>query len=90
LFLEYSSNFFIPGVTGNSQGVLELLRESGIKPVNGKYKSIVDLTDEEMSKIITSIMLRNPKFKNKEILGIFFLIKFINRLEDAKRNKRNE
>jgi RecJ-like exonuclease len=84
IVLEYSSNFFIPGVTGNSQGVLELLRESGIKPVNGKYKSIVDLTDEEMSKIITSIMLRNPKFKNKEILGDIFLIKFYNRLEDAR------
>ena len=37
--LEYCSEPYIPGVTGNSQGVLELLREVNLTPTNGKYKS---------------------------------------------------
>ena len=82
--LEYCSNPYIPGVTGDSKGVLELLREVGLNPKKGKYKSLIELNEEEMSKLVTSIMLRNPKTKNKEIVGDIFLIKFFNKLEDAR------
>jgi len=41
--LEFSSYPYIPGVTGNIKGVLELLREAGLKPESGKYKSLIDL-----------------------------------------------
>jgi len=61
-----------------------MLREVGIECTNGKYKSIIELTDEEMKKLVTSIMLRNPKKRNKEIVGDIFLIKFFNKLEDAR------
>ena len=82
--LEYCSEPFIPGVSGNIKGVLELLRESGLSPKNGKYKSIIELTEDEMEKLSTSIILRNPKVKNREIIGDIFLIKFFNKLEDAR------
>jgi RecJ-like exonuclease len=82
--LEYSSQPYIPGVTGNIKGVLELLRESGLSPENGKYKSLLELTTEEMEKLITSVILRNPKAKNEEIIGDIFLIKMFNKLEDAR------
>lgn len=82
--LEYSSQPYIPGVTGDSKGVTELLRASGIEPVNGKYKSIIELNDEEMKRLVTAIMLRNPNTKNKEIVGDIFLLKFFNKLEDAR------
>lgn len=82
--LEYSSNPYIPGVTGNIKGVLELLRESGLTPENGKYKSLLELTPEEMEKLTTSIILRNPKAKNEQIIGDIFLIKMFNKLEDAR------
>lgn len=82
--LEYSSNPFLPGVTGNTQGTLELLREVGLTPKNSKFKSIIDLEEEEMKKLITAIMLRNPKCKNSEIIGDIFLIKLFNKLEDAR------
>jgi single-stranded-DNA-specific exonuclease len=82
--LEYSSNPFIPGITGDTKGVLELLREAEIKPLNGKYKSLIELNENEMEKIITAIMLRNPKTKNKKIIGDIFLIKMFNKLEDAR------
>lgn len=82
--LEYSSYPYIPEVTGNMQGVLELLRESGLSPENGKYKSIIDLTDDEMEKLTTAILLRNPKIKNTDLIGDLFLIKIFNKLEDAR------
>jgi RecJ-like exonuclease len=82
--LELSSNPYIPGVTGNSKGVLELLRETGITPVNGAYKSLIELDEEEMGKLITGVMLRNPKTKSESIIGDIFLIKFFSKLEDAR------
>jgi len=82
--LEYCSDPYIPGITGNPQGVTELLREVGLNSPNGKYKSLIELTDEEMSKLVTAIVLKNLKVKNKEIIGDIFLIKFFNKLEDAR------
>lgn len=82
--LEYSSNPYIPGITGNPEGITELLRSAGIEPANGKYKSIIELNDEEMKSLVTAIMLRKPVKGSKEIVGDIFLLKFFNKLEDAR------
>jgi RecJ-like exonuclease len=82
--LEFCSNPYIPGVTGNVKGVLELLRETGLNPTDKGYPSLIDLKEDEMSKLVTAIMLRNPKAKNKEIIGDIFLLKMFNKLEDAR------
>jgi len=82
--LEFSSNPYIPGVTGNIKGVLELLRETGLNPSNKGYPSLIELNEEEMAKLVTGIMLRNPKANNKEIIGDIFLLKMYNKLEDAR------
>lgn len=82
--LEYSSNPYIPEVTGNMRGVLELLREAGITPEKGRYRSILELNEKEMKNLTTSILLRNPKIKIKNLVGDIFLIKMFNKLEDAR------
>ncbi|MFH1503567.1 MAG: DHH family phosphoesterase [Candidatus Diapherotrites archaeon] len=82
--LEYSSNPYIPEVTGNIKGVLELLREAGLTPEKGKYKSIMELNEKEMKDLTTAILLRNPKIKNKDLVGDIFLIKMFNKIEDAR------
>ncbi|MCX6750097.1 MAG: DHH family phosphoesterase [Candidatus Pacearchaeota archaeon] len=82
--LEYSSNPYIPEVTGNMKGVLELLRESGLSPEKGKYKSLIELDEKEMKNLTTSILLRNPKIKTKDLIGDIFLIKMFNKIEDAR------
>ena len=75
--LELSSDPFIPGVTGDSEGVRELLGQSGIKPENGRYKNLVDLTESEMKRLTTNIILRNPKIKNTIIAEKTMAIKFV-------------
>lgn len=82
--LEFCSNPYIQGISGNIDGVLELLRETRINLVNGKYPSIIELDRIEMERLTTAIMLRNPKAKSEEIIGDIFLIKFFNKLEDAR------
>ncbi|MBU0958998.1 MAG: DHH family phosphoesterase [Nanoarchaeota archaeon] len=82
--LEYASHPYIPGVTGDQKGVIELLREAGLAPKTGKYKSVLELDSEEMERLVTGIMLRNPKARYSEIIGDVFLIKMYNKLEDAR------
>ncbi len=83
--LEYSSNPYIPGVTGSYKGVLELLRDAQIPRKNGIFKALYELTDEEMGRLITSIMLRtNSSSKTEEMIGNLYLIKFFNKMEDAR------
>ncbi len=82
--LEYCSNPFIPGVTGDSQGVIELLREVSLIPKHGNYPSLIELTDEEMEKLVTAVTLRVPKKIHEKIIGDIFLIKMFNKLEDAR------
>jgi len=81
--LEFSSSIFIPGITGNSKGVLSLLREIGIKKENNGYKNLIELSEEELSKLITAILLRTRK-KGEDLIGNIYLVKLFNRLEDAR------
>ena len=83
--LEYSSSPYIPNVTGSYQGVLEILREANISKNNGSYKALYELTEEEMSNLTTAIMLRSPSKTNiSNLIGNIYLLKFQNRLEDAR------
>ncbi len=83
--LEFSSNIFIPGVTGCSKGVLSLIKEAKIEKINNTFKSLIELSDEEMSNLITAVMLRTMKnTKQQDIIGNIYLLKVLNRLEDAR------
>jgi RecJ-like exonuclease len=82
--LEYNSSFFIPGVTGNYKGVLSLLKEAGIKKIDNQYKSLVDLDEDETSKLITLILIRRMGSDNAKVIGNIYLVKFFNNLEDAR------
>ena len=83
--LEYSSGLYIPGVTGSYRGAFDLLMDAGIPKIDGKFKSLYELTDDEMSKLITAVLLRlvNKKYSS-EIIGNLYLLKFFNKLEDAR------
>lgn len=79
--LEYSTSPYIPGVTGNSQGVMELLRETNIH----YDKNLLDLTEEEMSRLLTAIMIRKAKSSQEEnIINNLYILKFFNTKEDVR------
>ena len=85
--LENSFGFYIPEVTGSYKGVLDLLREAGLEKSSKGYKSLAELTDEEMSNLTTAIMLKktdNSTPKESDSIGNIYLINFFNRLEDAR------
>jgi len=83
--LEYTSSPYIPGVTGNYKGAISLLRDANIPRLNNRFKSLHELNDEEMSNLVTSIMLRGvEQTKLSTIIGNLYLVKFFNKLEDAR------
>jgi RecJ-like exonuclease len=83
--LEFS-NIYLPGITGKREKILEFLKEIGIKiKENDRYRTINDLSEEEISKLITSIAIsRTMENKNIEIIGNIYLVKLFNVLEDAR------
>jgi single-stranded-DNA-specific exonuclease len=79
--LEYSTSPYIPGVTGSGKGVIELLKETGIS----FEKSLLDLSEDEMSKLLTSIMVRKAQNNQEEdIIGNLYILKFFNTKEDVR------
>lgn len=83
--LEYSSSMYIPGVTGNYKGVLELLKDSNIQRNNGQFKPLYELTQEEMSALTTAIMLRvKDESSMQKMIGNLYLVKFLSKKEDAR------
>lgn len=77
--LEFSTDPYIPGVTGNEKGAIKFLTELGIsvKDQNGKYKKLIHLDDEDLKKLITGIILRRlGSEKNPDdVLGWVYLLK---------------
>ena len=83
--LEYSSNILIPGVTGNGKGANEFLMEMGMQRENGKYKTILELNEDELSKLITSITLqRTDSGTTEDLVGNIYLVNFLGKLEDCR------
>lgn len=84
--LEYSSNPFIPGVSGSYKGVMELLKEANIGRVDGRFKALYELDEKEMGNLITAIMLRfmGSSLDQHNLIGNLYLVRFFNKLEDAR------
>ncbi len=82
--LEFSSEPYIPTVTGNKEGVIEMLREIGFEPNGGRYKSLIELSEDEMTSLSTAILLRRVEKNNENLIGNIFLVKHFNQLEDAR------
>ncbi len=84
--LEFSSSVFIPGVTGNFNGSLEMLKEIGINVKTHKgWRTLMDLNDEELSRLITAILVRRVNDgRSQDIIDNIYLIKIANQVWDAR------
>jgi RecJ-like exonuclease len=84
--LEMNSSIFIPSVTGSQNGAIAFLRELDIKIASDQgYRTLLDLSEEEMSRLLTGIVLaRMDSSKSQDIIGNIYLVKFNGYLFDAR------
>lgn len=73
--LEYSTDPYIPGVTGSEQGALMFLKEIDVS-YDGRRR-LIDLTDEETKKIVTGVILKRMGSEKdpEDVLGSVYLLK---------------
>jgi single-stranded-DNA-specific exonuclease len=75
--LEYCTDPFIPGVTGNESGAIQFLQQVGINPKNGKgWRKVMHLSKEEMQNLVTGVILKRLDEDNPEdVLGNVYLLR---------------
>jgi len=74
--LEYSTNPYIPGVSGSESGAIQFLNQIGINPKEGNnWRKIVNLTDDELQKLATGIIMKRLKEeKPEEFIGNVYIL----------------
>lgn len=72
--LEYSTDPYIPGVTGSESGAIQFLHQIGIEPKNGNiWKKVIDLDEEDMRKLVTGIIMKRlNETKPEDVLGMIY------------------
>ncbi len=73
--LVQSTDFNIPGVTGNESGAIQFLKQIGVEPkINGKWRRIIDLDKDELKRLVEGIvMLRFGEDTPEDIIGDVYL-----------------
>ncbi len=71
--LQYSTDPYVPGITGSEQAARKFLREIGLDP----EKKLIHLDKEEMKKLVTSIILQRLGSEENpdDVLGLIYLLK---------------
>jgi RecJ-like exonuclease len=74
--LEYSTDPFIPGVTGSESNAIEFLNQIGIEAqTNGVWRKLMDLSEEEEKKLIAAVIVKRINEKNPDdVLGFNYLL----------------
>ncbi|MBN2111943.1 DHH family phosphoesterase [Candidatus Woesearchaeota archaeon] len=69
--LEYSTDPYIPGVSGSESAAIQFLHQIGINPkIDGQWKKVAGLTEPEVKKLIAGIVMKRINEENPEdILG---------------------
>ncbi len=77
--LEYSTDIFIPNVTGDEKGAINFLQNLDIPLQDraGKYRKLVNLTTTEMQKLVSAIIIERMKTEKTpdDIFGDIYLLK---------------
>lgn len=71
--LQYSTDPYIPGITGNEQASIRFLQELKLDP----EKKLIHLNHEEMKRLVTSIILQRLGSEENpdDVLGPIYLLK---------------
>jgi RecJ-like exonuclease len=74
--LEYSTDPFIPGVSGSESGAIQFLHQIGIEPKQGsKWKKLMDLAEEEKQRLVAGIIMKRFEEENPDdVLGNIYIL----------------
>jgi RecJ-like exonuclease len=74
--LEYSTDPYIPGVSGSESAAIQFLQQLGIKPrTSTGWKKLINLTKEEKKKLVAAIIMKRVNEENPEdILGNIYTL----------------
>ena len=74
--LEYSTDPYIPGISGSESGAIQFLQQIGIQPKNGSgWKKVGHLTKEEMKSLVAGIIMQRFGETNPEdVLGNIYIL----------------
>ncbi len=75
--IEQSNEQPIPGVTGSESASILFLQQLGINPrkESGAWKKLVDLSDDELQRLATAVILKRlDEEKPEEILGPVYIL----------------
>ncbi|MFH1209606.1 MAG: DHH family phosphoesterase [archaeon] len=75
--LQYSTDPYIPNVTGSEEGAINFLEEIGVKFRDQEgYRKLIDLDKEEMKKLVTGIILKRLGSEEdaEDVLGDIYIL----------------
>src|SRR3989338_6480732 len=74
--LEYSTDPYIPGVSGSESGSIQFLQQLGIDPKRGSgWKRMIDLSEDEKKKLVSGIVMKRlNEEKPEDILGNIYTL----------------
>lgn len=74
--LEYTTDPYIPGVSGSESGAIQFLKSIDINPNKGfGWRKLIHLDTEEMKRLITGIIMRRLTEKDPEdVLGYVYTL----------------
>ena len=75
--IQYSTDPYIPGVSGDEQAVISFLEETGINYYsNGKWKKLHELSESDLQKLTTALIMKISNYADpKSIFGPVYLLK---------------
>jgi RecJ-like exonuclease len=74
--LEYSTDPYIPGVSGSESRAIQFLHQLGIEPKDrNKWKKLVNLKEDEMQRLVAGIIMKRFEEENPDdVLGNSYIL----------------
>jgi len=74
--LQYSTDTYIPGVTGSESNAIQFLQQLGINPKQGnQWKKLVNFTKDEIKKLSAGIIMKRlNEEKPEDIFGNVYIL----------------
>ncbi len=75
--LQYSTDVYIPGITGSESNAIQFLQQLGIDPKQGnEWKKLVNLTGDEIKKLSAGIIMKRlDEEKPEDIFGQVYILR---------------